>query len=143
MVKCHFDEFSFWLSSRGWHLTHFLFWVKSHTPFIKNQPKLSNFLLWYYTLHFTFLLYCSILYFIIFFRFTCIRSIYRLNSTLSSLQLTMILTLRKFISLFASVLIFKNQFNGMNMIGTILVFIGTLLFYKPDKEEEKEKVNWQ
>ncbi|CAD5218373.1 unnamed protein product [Bursaphelenchus okinawaensis] len=62
-------------------------------------------------------------------QYTCIKNVYKLNSKMNSLNLTMILTLRKFLNLLLSVLIFKNQFNYINFIGATMVFIGTYLFY--------------
>ncbi|CAD5225876.1 unnamed protein product [Bursaphelenchus xylophilus] len=69
-------------------------------------------------------------------QYTCVKSVYRLNSRMNSLNLTMILTLRKFLNLFFSVILFKNTFGSIHLFGTVLVFVGTYLFYT----EKREKV---
>lgn len=59
----------------------------------------------------------------------CIRSVYRLTSIASSLNVTMILTIRKFLNLLLSVVIFKNPFTVSQVFATALVFLGTFAFY--------------
>ena len=61
-------------------------------------------------------------------QYICARSVFHLSTEYSSLTITMILTLRKFFSIFISVWLFDNVFNLWHWIGTIFVFIGTLLF---------------
>ena len=61
-------------------------------------------------------------------QYICARSIFHLSTEYSSLTITMILTLRKFFSIFISVWLFDNVFTFWHWIGTIFVFIGTLLF---------------
>ena len=62
------------------------------------------------------------------FRYICIRSVYNLTVEYSSLTVTLVITLRKFISVVISIFYFKNPFTLYHWIGTILVFSGTLLF---------------
>jgi UDP-xylose/UDP-N-acetylglucosamine transporter B4 len=62
---------------------------------------------------------------------------------------TLVVTLRKFISLIFSIFYFKNPFTPYHWIGTALVFSGTLIFTEtftrirnalfPQKSEEKKE----
>ncbi|XP_064488059.1 UDP-xylose and UDP-N-acetylglucosamine transporter-like [Ornithodoros turicata] len=61
-------------------------------------------------------------------QYICIRSVYVLTTECSSLTVTLIITLRKFISLLLSIFYFQNPFTAVHWAGTILVFAGTLLF---------------
>lgn len=58
----------------------------------------------------------------------CISSVYFLTTECSSLTVTLILTLRKFISLVFSIIYFRNPFTIYHWLGTVLVFVGTLMF---------------
>ncbi|XP_017100921.2 UDP-xylose and UDP-N-acetylglucosamine transporter [Drosophila bipectinata] len=58
----------------------------------------------------------------------CISSVYTLTTECTSLTVTLILTLRKFISLVFSIVYFRNPFTLYHWLGTFLVFIGTLMF---------------
>ncbi|KAH8332497.1 hypothetical protein KR074_004294 [Drosophila pseudoananassae] len=58
----------------------------------------------------------------------CISSVYTLTTECTSLTVTLILTLRKFISLVFSIIYFTNPFTLYHWMGTLLVFLGTLLF---------------
>ncbi|XP_037725078.1 UDP-xylose and UDP-N-acetylglucosamine transporter [Drosophila subpulchrella] len=58
----------------------------------------------------------------------CISSVYTLTTECSSLTVTLILTLRKFISLVFSIIYFRNPFTLYHWLGTVLVFVGTLMF---------------
>lgn len=58
----------------------------------------------------------------------CISSVYKLTAECSSLTVTLVITLRKFISLIVSIVYFGNPFTYQHWIGTLLVFGGTLLF---------------
>ena len=58
----------------------------------------------------------------------CISSVFVLTTECASLTVTLILTLRKFSSLIFSILYFRNPFTIYHWIGTLLVFIGTLVF---------------
>lgn len=64
----------------------------------------------------------------IFFRYVCISSVYHLTTESSSLTVTLVITLRKFISLLFSIWYFNNPFTIYHWIGTILVFVGTVIF---------------
>ncbi|KAK6317821.1 hypothetical protein J4Q44_G00111120 [Coregonus suidteri] len=65
-----------------------------------------------------------------------------------SLTVTLVVTLRKFISLIISILYFKNPFTAWHWVGTAVVFLGTLIYTEVwtsvrmalrGKEELKEK----
>lgn len=60
--------------------------------------------------------------------FLCIRSVYVLTSEFSSLTVTLVVTLRKFVSLVLSIIYFKNPFTTIHWIGTAFIFIGTVMF---------------
>ncbi|CAH1393608.1 unnamed protein product [Nezara viridula] len=61
-------------------------------------------------------------------QYICIKSVYKLTTEASSLSCTLVLTLRKFVSLLISILYFDNGFTIGHWIGAFCVFIGTLLF---------------
>ncbi|XP_029184756.1 UDP-xylose and UDP-N-acetylglucosamine transporter-like [Acropora muricata] len=61
-------------------------------------------------------------------QYVCIRSVYVLTSECTSLTVTLVITLRKFLSLMFSIFYFKNPFTIYHWIGTVLVFGGTIAF---------------
>nr|XP_053647686.1 UDP-xylose and UDP-N-acetylglucosamine transporter-like isoform X1 [Cherax quadricarinatus] len=61
-------------------------------------------------------------------QYVCISSVFALTSECTSLTVTLILTLRKFLSLTFSIIYFQNPFTISHWVGTALVFGGTLLF---------------
>lgn len=61
-------------------------------------------------------------------QYLCISSIFTLTTEVSSLTLTLIITIRKFLSLVFSIFYFNNPFTLGHWIGTLLVFIGTLMY---------------
>ncbi|CDO41128.1 UAA transporter [Caenorhabditis elegans] len=62
------------------------------------------------------------------FQFACTKGVYMLSAVTTSLNVTMVLTLRKFFSLLISFIVFENVFNMFHIIGAAFVFIGTILF---------------
>lgn len=68
-------------------------------------------------------LFCNVLT-----QYVCIRSVFVLTTQYSSLSVTMVVTLRKFISLLISIFYFQNPFTLAHWIGTLLVFVGTMIF---------------
>ncbi|MFH4983705.1 hypothetical protein AB6A40_010414 [Gnathostoma spinigerum] len=58
----------------------------------------------------------------------CILFVYRLNAEVDSLTVTLVVTLRKFLSLIISIVWFRNTFTLIHWFGAILVFSGTLIF---------------
>lgn len=61
-------------------------------------------------------------------QYLCISSVYVLTTECSSLTVTLVVTLRKFVSLLFSIVYFSNPFTMYHWIGTILVFVGTIIF---------------
>ncbi|XP_056429151.1 nucleotide sugar transporter SLC35B4 isoform X1 [Hyla sarda] len=61
-------------------------------------------------------------------QYVCIRGVFVLTTECPSLTVTLVVTLRKFISLIISILYFKNPFTIWHWFGTFLVFMGTLLY---------------
>lgn len=61
-------------------------------------------------------------------QYLCISSVYVLTTECSSLTVTLVVTLRKFVSLLFSIVYFSNPFTIYHWVGTLLVFIGTIIF---------------
>ncbi|TKR58488.1 hypothetical protein L596_029927 [Steinernema carpocapsae] len=61
-------------------------------------------------------------------QWVCIRFVYRLNAEVESLTVTLVVTLRKFLSLLISIVWFQNPFTFTHWIGAFFVFAGTLAF---------------
>lgn len=61
-------------------------------------------------------------------QYICISSVYVLTAECSSLTVTLVVTLRKFVSLLFSIVYFDNPFTIHHWIGTLLVFVGTIIF---------------
>ncbi|CAL1684518.1 unnamed protein product [Lasius platythorax] len=61
-------------------------------------------------------------------QYICISSVFVLTTECSSLTVTLVITLRKFLSLLFSIIYFKNPFTIYHWMGTLLVFIGTVIF---------------
>ncbi|XP_066987752.1 UDP-xylose and UDP-N-acetylglucosamine transporter-like [Macrobrachium rosenbergii] len=61
-------------------------------------------------------------------QYVCISSVFKLTSECTSLTVTLVLTLRKFLSLIFSIIYFQNPFTMSHWVGTFLVFSGTFLF---------------
>ncbi|XP_071272052.1 UDP-xylose and UDP-N-acetylglucosamine transporter isoform X2 [Salvelinus alpinus] len=81
-------------------------------------------------------------------QYVCIRGVFILTTECASLTVTLVVTLRKFISLIFSILYFKNPFTAWHWVGTAVVFLGTLIYTEVwtsvrmalrGKEELKEK----
>ncbi|XP_014247241.1 UDP-xylose and UDP-N-acetylglucosamine transporter-like [Cimex lectularius] len=58
----------------------------------------------------------------------CIGSVYFLATEASTLTVTLVITLRKFLSLILSIVYFQNPFTLTHWLGTFLVFIGTVIY---------------
>lgn len=63
----------------------------------------------------------------------CISSVYVLTTECTSLTVTLVITLRKFLSLVFSIVYFDNPFTLAHWFGTFLVFGGTLIFTEVPK----------
>ncbi|XP_072291297.1 UDP-xylose and UDP-N-acetylglucosamine transporter isoform X1 [Eucyclogobius newberryi] len=83
-------------------------------------------------------------------QYVCIRGVFILTTECASLTVTLVVTLRKFLSLIFSILYFQNPFTVWHWVGTAVVFLGTLLYTEvlsslhiallgpPAKEKKKE-----
>ncbi|CAI4227831.1 unnamed protein product [Auanema sp. JU1783] len=63
-----------------------------------------------------------------FLNWICVNNVYRLSALTSSLNVNMVISLRKFISLVISFAIFNNDFNILHLVGGIVVFLGTIMY---------------
>ncbi|VDL78217.1 unnamed protein product [Nippostrongylus brasiliensis] len=75
-------------------------------------------------------------------QYYCIRFVYRLNSEVEALTVTLVVTLRKFLSLVVSIWWFQNPFTQQHWLGAALVFLGTLAFadvWSPSDVDKKKK----
>ncbi|KHJ89267.1 UAA transporter family protein [Oesophagostomum dentatum] len=63
-------------------------------------------------------------------QYICIKNVYRLTALTTSLNVTMVISLRKFVSLFVSFVAFGNPFNIFHFCGAFFVFVGSLMFSK-------------
>ncbi|KAM9375780.1 UDP-xylose and UDP-N-acetylglucosamine transporter [Pholidichthys leucotaenia] len=83
-------------------------------------------------------------------QYVCIRGVFILTTECTSLTVTLVVTLRKFLSLIFSIIYFQNPFTVWHWAGTAVVFIGTLLYTevwsslqaalrRPDVKEKKAK----
>ena len=61
-------------------------------------------------------------------RYVCIKGVYILATECPSLVVTLIITLRKFLSLLFSIFYFRNPFTLYHWLATLMVFTGTALF---------------
>lgn len=61
-------------------------------------------------------------------QYICVRGVYLLVSTAGPVTTTMVLTVRKFLSLIISVTFFQNVWTVSHWIGTLLVFGGALIY---------------
>ncbi|XP_068170057.1 UDP-xylose and UDP-N-acetylglucosamine transporter [Antennarius striatus] len=61
-------------------------------------------------------------------QYVCIRGVFILTTECTSLTVTLVVTLRKFLSLIFSILYFQNPFTIWHWMGTAVVFVGTLLY---------------
>lgn len=74
-------------------------------------------------------------------QYCCISSVYYLTTECSSLTVTLVVTLRKFLSLLFSIVYFQNAFTMYHWIGTSLVFIGTAIFTEiPQRVRDATKI---
>ncbi|XP_067935006.1 nucleotide sugar transporter SLC35B4-like [Watersipora subatra] len=63
-----------------------------------------------------------------FFQYICINSVFQLTSTCTSLTVTLVVTIRKFLSLLISIFYFGNEFTFLHWVGATLVFGGSAVF---------------
>lgn len=76
-------------------------------------------------------------------QYLCISAVFVLTTECASLTVTLVVTLRKFLSLLFSIWYFANPFTALHWLGTVLVFGGTILFsdipglLRAQREKEK------
>ncbi|KAF7669847.1 hypothetical protein LDENG_00128730 [Lucifuga dentata] len=81
-------------------------------------------------------------------QYVCIRGVFILTTECTSLTVTLVVTLRKFLSLIFSIIYFQNPFTAWHWVGMAVVFLGTLLYtevwssmqavlLRPDEKEKK------
>ncbi|KAL8222480.1 UNVERIFIED_CONTAM: hypothetical protein K2H54_076987, partial [Gekko kuhli] len=83
-------------------------------------------------------------------QYVCIRGVFILTTECTSLTVTLVVTLRKFVSLIFSILYFRNPFTTWHWIGTLFVFVGTLMYTEvwntlglwkdPEKKQDNKKL---
>ncbi|XP_060076272.1 UDP-xylose and UDP-N-acetylglucosamine transporter-like [Ylistrum balloti] len=61
-------------------------------------------------------------------QYVCIRSVFVLTTECKALTVTLVVTLRKFVSLLFSIWYFENEFTLVHWLGSMCVFLGTLMF---------------
>lgn len=61
-------------------------------------------------------------------QYVCIRGVFILTTECTSLTVTLVVTLRKFLSLIFSIIYFQNPFTAWHWVGTAVVFLGTMLY---------------
>lgn len=61
-------------------------------------------------------------------QYICIRGVNRLTGRMSSLSLTVVLLVRKCVSLIISVMLFGNSFNAYGILGAFMVFGGAIQY---------------
>jgi len=73
---------------------------------------------------------CMIVYLVgnVITQYICISAVFILTTECASLSVTLVLTLRKFLSLLFSIWYFQNPFTMLHWVGTALVFSGTMIF---------------
>ena len=58
----------------------------------------------------------------------CINAVFQLTSECTSLTVTLVITVRKFLSLLISIFYFGNAFTMLHWVGAVLVFGGSAVF---------------
>ncbi|KAI8901995.1 UDP-xylose and UDP-N-acetylglucosamine transporter-like protein [Globomyces pollinis-pini] len=61
-------------------------------------------------------------------QYVCISGVSKLTSMASSVTVNLVLSVRKFMSLILSILLFKHQLTMGNIVGAILVIFGTIVY---------------
>lgn len=72
-------------------------------------------------------------------QYVCISAVFVLTTECSSLVVTLVITLRKFASLFFSIWYFRNPFTPLHWLGAALVFSGTLVFSLSNDTDKEPK----
>lgn len=70
----------------------------------------------------------------------CVAAVFKLTTCFDSFTSTMVLTVRKFLSLLISIFYFAHPFTAMHWLGTVVVFVGILAFTLQDYVHEMRAV---
>ncbi len=70
----------------------------------------------------------------------CVGGVYYLSSISNALTLTLVVTVRKFVSILISVILFEHQFQWIHWISVILVFGGTFAFAMYEEYAKKKQI---
>ena len=73
-------------------------------------------------------------------QFICISGVFRMTAAAGALTMTLTISLRKFVSLLLSIVVFKNPFTTQHWIATALVFGGTLVYSWPRNKPQTKKL---
>lgn len=71
----------------------------------------------------------------------CTHAVHELATKETSMTVTFILTLRKFVSLIISAIVFKNNLTLLHVIGTILVIVGTYFYFNFFKSWKQQPIS--
>ena len=74
-------------------------------------------------------------------QYVCIFSVFVLTTECTSLTASLVLTVRKFISVIFSIWYFQNPFTGTHWVGAGLVFVGVLLFSDIPGYMKKQRIS--
>ncbi|KAI8637703.1 UAA transporter [Parasitella parasitica] len=74
-------------------------------------------------------------------QYVCIAGVNRMTSVATSLTLNLVLNLRKFSSLMFSIIYFKNDFCFGAKMGSLLVFVGTLIYTRAGLQANSRPAN--
>lgn len=72
-------------------------------------------------------------------QYVCIAGVNRMTSVATSLTLNLVLNLRKFTSLIFSIIYFDNDFGFGAKMGSLLVFLGTLIYTRAGLQSSPTK----
>lgn len=76
-------------------------------------------------------------------QFYCIHAVHKLATTETCVTVTFMLTLRKFVSLLISSVVFKNNLTIFHVIGTCLVAIGTYIYFDYFSNRKQRSVSFK
>lgn len=74
-------------------------------------------------------------------QFYCTHSVHEFATKEPSVTVTFILTLRRFISLLISSIVFKNNLTVLHIVGTVFVALGTFIYFDFFESRRQEPVS--
>eukprot|EP00475_Leptophrys_vorax_P039656 TRINITY_DN7195_c0_g1_i2.p1 TRINITY_DN7195_c0_g1~~TRINITY_DN7195_c0_g1_i2.p1 ORF type:complete len:187 (-),score=37.94 TRINITY_DN7195_c0_g1_i2:54-614(-) len=72
-------------------------------------------------------------------QYVCVHGVHQYSSIASALSVSVLLTIRKFVSLLASVMLFKNVFSIMHWAGSALVLGGAMAYSLSSSKAKRSK----